>query len=266
MAHMTLLSVNNPKIKLLSQLKEKKFRDKEALFIAEGEHVVEEAVKRGAAIEFIVCSEVCFDVASRHGAALERSLENIYYLSDRDFEKISDTENPKGIIAVVYKPKHGISVLTEGKEPFFVVCDGIQDPGNLGTIIRSAAAAGCTAVAVSDNSVDPFNPKAVRSSGGCIFSIPVVAEVKVDDVLKLSKEKGIKVLASASSAKKSIYEADLKPPVAVIIGNEGAGISQEIQSLCDETVSIPMKRDVESINAAVSASVILFEAVRQRNA
>lgn len=259
------LSANNPKIKLVSQLKEKKFRDAEGLFIAEGEHVVEEAIKRGAAIEFVVYSE------GFGNKELTLRIANSFYLTDRDFKKISDTESPKGIIAVVRKPclagrqaQHAVSGLFEGESPFFMICDGIQDPGNLGTMIRSAAAAGCSGVAVSNNSVDPYNPKVVRGSGGCIFSIPVVAEVKVLDVLKAAKDKKVKTVAADASSKKTIYEADLKAPLALVIGSEGAGSSSDILSACDEPVSIPMKKDVESLNAAVSAAVILFEAVRQR--
>lgn len=253
------LSLNNPKIKLIAKLKEKKFRDKEGLFIAEGLHLIEEAVKRGAAVDFIVYAE------DFKGAGSFEGYVNVFRLSKADFKKVADTETPQGIIAVVRRPQHAISSLFEGSAPFFVICDGIQDPGNLGTIIRTAAAAGCSGVAVSKDSVDPYNPKVVRSTGGSIFTIPVVAEVDVKEVIRAAKEKKVKVIAADASAKTDVFSADLKSPSAIVIGNEGAGSSNEVLALCDEKVSIPMKKGVESLNAAVSAAVILYEAVRQRS-
>lgn len=255
-----LLSSDNQKVKLARKLKDKKERDKTSQFIVEGARQLGEAIKSGADIDFILNLENTGEELLAIAKSL--NIEN-NEIDEKTLRSISDTETPQGILAVVNKHNFTFEDITKDNNPLVVVCDGIQDPGNLGAIIRSAAAAGASGVIISDDSVDVYNPKTVRSTGGALFKIPVLPEADIQNTISLLKEKGIKVLGADPRSSKSIYEAHFARPLAIVIGNEGNGIKENILSLCDEKVMIPMRDDVESLNAAVSASVILFEAVRQ---
>lgn len=249
------------KIKLVKQLAGKKERDRSSLFVIEGPHLIEEALKSGARVKFVLCSDQCRESVLETAESLK--LETVR-VEEKEFQVISGTKTPQGVLAVVEKLKNNADLVFGAKDAFVLICDGIQDPGNLGAMIRTAAAAGCTGVIISDDSVDIYNPKVVRATGGNLFRVPFIAEADVREAVKKLKSNGIAVIGTDAGARTAVYDIVLKRPFAVIIGSEGSGIKKDVLSLCGRTVNIPMAAGVESLNAAVSAAVILFEAVRQR--
>ena len=248
------------KVKLASSLKEKKQRDNTGLFLIEGNNVIAEALNNNNIIEFAVYSE---KADNKIVDLLTSSKVETLLVEQKVIDKISDTETSQGVIAVAKKLDNSQNDIFK-EISMIVICDEIQDPGNLGTIIRSAAAAGCTGVVISKDSADVYSPKVVRSTGGCLFKVPVIAEIDLKEFISETKKQKVSVIAASVGAKESFYNADLSKPFAVVIGNESRGVKPEILSLCDGLVSIPMKNNVESLNAGISASVIVFEAMRQR--
>jgi len=177
-------------------------------------------------------------------------------LTDTVFEYVSDTKNPQGIMAVVKMKKY--EKLTGDA---FIILDRLQDPGNLGTIFRSAEAAGIDGILMSSDTVDVYNPKVVRSTMGAIFRVPFMY---TEDLAGDMKKLGVTAYAAHLSGKNDYDQEDYKVPTAFIIGNESAGISEEIASSADRLIRIPMKGEVESLNASIAATVLMFELARQR--
>lgn len=253
---------NSKHVKLVKQLKDKKFRDRHGLFLIEGPHLVEEALKSGSVFEFVLFSE---KAPKETVAAIEEKDIPSHFVDSRTMKDLSDTENNRGVVGVVPKFSYSMrDIKRESKQPI-VVCDGIQDPGNLGTIIRTAAAAGCGAVITSSDSVDVYNPKTVRSTGGALFHIPVIEGENIESGLKLLSSAGFNVFCAEPSGGKDLYLTELTKKFAVVVGSEGRGVKPAVRCLCDGAITIPISKTTESLNAAVAAAVILFEAVRQRD-
>ena len=185
-------------------------------------------------------------------------------VDDNIFKQMSDTKTPQGIMATVRMLEYEMSDVTGGDASLLVVLENIQDPGNLGTIIRTAEGAGATGIIMSKETVDIYNPKTIRSTMGSLFRMPFVY---VDDicgtVCELSN-RGIRTYAAHLSGENEYYKEDYAGGTAVLIGNEGNGLTEEITSKADRLVKIPMAGKLESLNAAVSAAIILYEAARQR--
>jgi TrmH family RNA methyltransferase len=253
-----MLSRDNHIIKETLKLKQKKYRELEGKFIAEGIRFIEEALRSGK-VQYVLFSKKLYDTKG-----FERVLENDvqkYEVSNEVIAEICDTETPQGIAAVVEKP---IWSFEDIREDFIVIADGVQDPGNLGTIIRTADAAGAGAVVVVKGSVDVYNSKTLRSTMGAIFNIPVLF---YDDFSILSEElkiKGYEIYASALDAENYLYDCDFKSKSAVVIGNEANGIPSEHIRLSTKSLKIPMRGSAESLNAAIAAAIIIYEMVRQR--
>lgn len=254
-------SSNNKNIKLAGALKEKKARDKEGLFVIEGPHLIEEALHAGFALKFLLFSK---KASNKVVAAVEEMGFSTYLVDEKTMDSVSDTKTNQGLIAVVPKLAFSFDDIKTGKDTMILVCDGIQDPGNLGTMIRSCAGAGCGAVIISDDSVDPYNPKTIRSTGGSIFKLPVICEADIKKTVSYLKAKNIKVLCADASGDESLFECDLSGKTAFVVGSESKGVKKEVLKNCDAVVKIPMQKNVESLNAAVAASVMLFEGMRQR--
>jgi TrmH family RNA methyltransferase len=252
------------KIKLVKNLLEKRSaRRKEGLFVVEGPHLVEEAIRSGAKIKFVV---------STHP---QREIEEIEVIkvSREQFAELSEVRSPQGILAVVKMPecklgdllgRAGIKPAPTFGCPLIVYCLGVQDPGNLGTIIRSADAFGASGVILSKGTVDLYNPKVVRSTMGSLFHLPIVITEDDQATINYLKENKVKLLATEMKTKQAVNSVDLKGPVTVLVGNEGAGLSEEILKQADETVSIPMAGQAESLNVGMATTVVLYEALRQR--
>lgn len=253
-------SKDNSIIKEAKKLKEKRYRALNSQFLIEGFRFVEEALKSSFKVPQIFLNENSLDKWQSFN--LDKVMQNstkIYIVKDTIFKQLSDTESPQGIIAVVDK----IKVPLVKKDGIYVLVDRIQDPGNLGTIIRSAHAAGASGIIVTKGTVDVYNEKTLRSTMGSIFNIPVIEDENLDFTKSL-KSNNFKLIVSSLDNSTNFYDINLTQNLIIAIGNEGSGISEEIYSLGDIKVKIPMPGNAESLNAAVAASVMLFESVRQK--
>lgn len=186
-------------------------------------------------------------------------------VSDKVFSQMSDTKTPQGILAVVKMLTYSIEDMTTNGTPVIVVLENIQDPGNLGTIIRSAEGAGATGIIMSRDTVDIYNPKTIRSTMGALFRMPFLYSEDIINTVRQLKTRGIKLLAAHLDGENCYYNEDLSGAIALLIGNEGNGLTDELTNEADLLVKIPMEGNLESLNAAVSTAVILYEAHRQRN-
>jgi TrmH family RNA methyltransferase len=175
---------------------------------------------------------------------------------------LTDTVHSKGAVAVV--SVHTASLADLASSDLVLVLAEVRDPGNAGTLTRSALAAGAAGAVFVTGTVDPFGPKTIRASAGTIFHLPIVTSVALDEALEELRGRGLRVLGAEARSDSSIYDADLGAPVAIVVGNEAWGLPEGARKLVDEVVSIPMHRSVESINAGIAGSVMLFEAARQR--
>ena len=187
-------------------------------------------------------------------------------VKDDVFKKMTDTLTPQGILCVVKKSHYDLNALLKPKNGAgtFLILENLQDPGNLGTIMRTAEGAGVTAVIMSSDTVDIYNPKTVRSTMGSIFRVPFVYTKDLPGAVRSLKEFGVTCYAGHLKGEKSCYSFDYTKPTAFFIGNEGNGLSDDFASLADVYIKIPMEGKLESLNAAVSAALLMYEAKRQR--
>jgi len=260
-------SLQNPQVKYWASLLTKKGRDREGAFLVEGAHLVSEALRSGWDVtEVIVVPGSAAELEVERAVGMLPAASKRIAVSEQVMDKITDALTPQGIAAVVKKREFSVEEILSslrGNPRTLAAVDAVQDPGNLGTIIRSADASGAAAVLVGAGTVDIYNPKTVRSTMGSLFHIPVIP-CNLSDVLPLLQSNGVNVFATSLAAKYSCYEAPLGGSVCFLLGNEGAGLSPELQALADDTVIIPMRGGAESLNVAMAATILLFEALRQR--
>ena len=248
----------NEKLKLVKNLLEKRSaRRKEGKFVIEGPHLIEEA---GDKVNFLIYSENLPIVKK-----LEAKGVPTYKVSSKEFAELSGVEAPQGVLGVVRLFSYQLEDVIKGDRTLIVYCAGVQDPGNLGTIIRSADALGATGVILSKGTVDLYNPKVVRSTMGSLFHLPLMTVEDDAETIKQLKKNNVKIIATSAEAEKSCSDAELKGPVAVLIGNEGAGLAEEIIELADEVIKVPMAGKAESLNASVTTAILLYEISRQRS-
>lgn len=252
-------SKDNKLYKTIKKLKEKKYRIKEGKFILEGFRIIEEAVKAKIDIEYIIITEDNLSNLKEAEYLRDRSEDKIILISENLFISLSSTENPQGILAIA-KFKN-IEENLNGD--FYVVCDKVQDPGNLGTIIRTAHAAGVDGIILTKGTVDIYNEKTIRSTMGSIFYIPIYYDDSEFTIIKKLKDKGVALVTTSLQESKNFFNENLKGKVMLAVGNEGNGISGELFNLADKKVKIPMPGGAESLNVAIASAIILFEKVRQ---
>jgi len=265
----TITSSQNPLIKEIRSLKNRKYREEKKLFFVEGARLVEEALKEDAPVVRIFVSQQ--QLASKNGYAARllsginsRGYETII-LPEKLFKEISDTESPQGFMAVIRTRFYNLEEILD-KGDLFIILDSLQDPGNMGTIIRTADAAGFTGVIVSKGSVDVYNPKVLRSTMGAIFRVPVCFSENIIETVDLLSSKGVKICAAHLKGTENYFDVDMQGSTAIIIGNEANGISDVVASHAHALVKIPMVGKAESLNASVAAGLLMYEAVRQRHA
>lgn len=263
---MNLITSNkNSIIKDVKSLKNKKNRDEKKSYFIEGIKMVEEALKEEADITTIFFSDefILRESTSSLVNIITASKLKYFTIPEKLFKEISDTENPQGILAIV-RQKDTILEKIINNNSSLIILDKIQDPGNIGTIIRTADAAGFDGIIISKGSVDIYNPKVVRSTMGSIFRIPVYFSENLVDTIKTIQLKGTKVIAAHLKGNKNYFEFDMSGAIAIIIGNEANGISDDIAALADSLVLIPMAGKTESLNASVAASLLIYEVYRQK--
>lgn len=254
---MIIVSKDNETIKNIRKLKEKKYRDENNLYIIEGVNLIKEAIDEKANIETIViCEEYLKDTSIISASVKYNSID----VDSKVFDSISDVKNPQGILAVI-KKENAKSINYD--EDIIVILEDIQDPGNLGTIIRTIDSAGLSQIIVSANTTDVFNSKVVRSTMGAIFRVNVIESNNLEETIKEIEKNKFKICATSLEKSKSIYDIEYKK-IAIIIGNESNGVSKELLELAKEKIKIPMIGKTESLNASVATGVILYEYVRQK--
>jgi len=236
-------------------------------FAVEGLRSLEEAIRSGVRFRAVFFTDADDATTQR---LKERLLEQIghkvetYLVPAKLFHEAVATDSPQGVAALVRCKESTLDEALRELPTLLVVAAGLQDPGNLGTILRSAEAFGAGGVVLTEGTVSAYNPKTVRATAGSIFRLPVMT-AKLAELIPHLREKGVKLFATSSHQGVPLHEARLSGPSALFIGNEGAGLARDVISKMDATLAIPQARSVESLNAGVAASIILYEAARQRS-
>jgi len=262
----TPLGRNNPTLRRLRRLRrDGALRREEGVLLAEGPHLAEAALASGLAIELAVYSSSLLDSdegKGLHASLLERGID-CYETSAELLDSVQDARSPQPILLLVQRPAHDAEAALAEASCLAVVLAGIQDPGNLGGIVRSAEAAGAGACLIGEGCADPFHPRAVRASAGSLLRLPLALESNAAIVERL-RGHGLRLWGSAARRGDSHVEADLRGAVALCFGGEGAGLPPELEQALDSLVHIPIAQSVESLSVGAAAAVLLFEAARQR--
>ena len=253
-------SKDNEFIKHIKKLKNKKYRDLNNEYIVEGIKIIQEAIQENTKIkQIVICDEAEQTSEIPKELMYEIAKYDCIYVTQKIFNSITDVSNPQGILAVIEKPsKNEIGY----SEDVIIVLDNIQDPGNLGTILRTVDSIGLKQIVVSKGTADAYNPKVVRSTMGAIFRINIVEVDEIEKELKEMKKHKYKTVVTTPNTSKTIYDIDYKKKV-IIIGNEANGVEKQIIDNADEKVKIPMPGRAESLNASVATGIVLYEYVRQ---
>ena len=257
-------SHSNPKVKQVAQWQTNSGkRREEGVFLAEGFKMCEEAPERD--VREIYITQEALEKAGTQ-PALREKLERIGYetVSSEVFRKMSDTRTPQGILCVVKRQETDLERLLAAENPLLIVLEDLQDPGNLGTIVRTGEGAGVTGIVMSQGTVDIYNPKTIRSTMGSVYRMPFCYTEDLHDAVTELKGMGIHIYAAHLAGQRFYDEEDYSMPCGFLIGNEGSGLRPEVAACADVLVRIPMEGMAESLNAAVAAAVLMFEVSRQR--
>ena len=255
-------SKHNPRLKELKKLQEKKHRVEEGKYLVEGFRLLEEAFKAGKKVFTVIYDREKEEHFNQYILPYLTD-EEVIVSSHEVLKELTKTMNPQGVAGILSMEQgtEDMHFALDQKTSLFVYLDGLQDPGNLGTIMRSAHAAGASGILFGKNTVDPYGDKVIRSSMGSIFHIPLFLEG--EKVLEELVQKGFKIAVTSLAAERNLFHENLKGNLVIVIGNEGSGISKELEEKGDILLKIPMPGGAESLNAAVAASIVLFERVRQ---
>ncbi|MCR5757148.1 MAG: RNA methyltransferase [Selenomonas sp.] len=256
----------NKKVKLAAALKQRKQREKTGLFVAEGIRLCEMAAEADWPLEFGLLTRQLQE--QERGAKLVEKLTGqncpLYEVPEAVFAKAAGTETPQGILLVMGQKNSSLPETAERENPLYVVMDSVQDPGNAGTIIRTADAVGADGVILLKGSVDVYGDKTVRSTMGSIFHVPVYSGVSVEELTDFVRRNDLQLLATAlDETAKPHFQQDFSRGTAVVMGNEGNGVSRELLAIA-QNIYIPMYGQAESLNVGMSAAIVLYEALRQR--
>lgn len=254
-----ITSTSNIQVKtVINLLKKSGERRKLGLFVIEGLRIFMEAPAK--LVHKVYVSESFLTVHKDLVDGFEYET-----VSDNVFRQMSDTKTPQGIMAIMKMPAYNIPDITGVANPMIMVLENIQDPGNLGTIMRTAEGAGAAGVIMSKDTVDIYNPKTIRSTMGSLFRVPFVIADDICTTVEELKKNGVRIYAAHLEGSREYYRENYCDPCAILIGNEGNGLTDRLASCSDDYIRIPMEGRLESLNAAVSASVIMYEATRQRH-
>lgn len=256
----TISSKENKTLKYISKLiSSAKYRHSESRFVVEGVRLCEEALKNEAIIDTFICSKSASEKHSSIVKELEHKAHKSYICADHIFCALSDTKTPQGVLCVVKtldKQSHFDTIKNNG---LLLALDNIQDPSNLGTILRTADALGISGVVLSADCCDIYSPKVVRGSMGAVFRIPFLITDKLDDFITEFGNYGSSFACVLDSTAVSLSDVDFTAPALAVIGNEGNGVSSDVISACQGKLYIPMHNNAESLNAAVAASIVMWE-------
>ncbi|MDF2537889.1 MAG: hypothetical protein K0S76_910 [Herbinix sp.] len=256
-------SISNSQIKNLVLLQKKaKARKEQGIFVVEGIKMFEEAKEAGLLIKAYT-SESFYDAVTKEHSDYFDSLD-VEILTDAVFKEASDTQTPQGILGTVKISEYSPEAILKHPEACLLLLEDIRDPGNLGTMIRTAEGAGITGIIMNGSSVDSYNPKVIRSTMGSIYRVPFCYVDDFKQILADIKNRGVTVFAAHLMGRPYDTEGSFRGKCAFLIGNEANGLSEEISSMADTLIKIPMAGKVESLNAAVAAAILMYEAARQR--
>lgn len=255
-----ITSTANRQVKLLIQLNKKgKIRNAEDLFVAEGPKMLQEAPREQ--IEKVYLSE-SYIQKQRQG----RLLEDIpcEAVQDSVFKVMCDTQTPQGVLCLIRQYHYTLEQLLEKKNPLILILENIQDPGNLGTMMRTAEGAGVDGVILSPGCVDMYNPKTIRSTMGSIYRVPFFRAENLEEVLGELKKRSVRTFAAYLTGESCYDKEDYTGGTAFLLGNEGNGLTPELAACADTCIQIPMEGKLESLNVSAASAVLLYEAYRQR--
>ena len=259
---MIITSKDNETIKHIRKLKEKKYRDEFGEYIVEGVKLINEAIAEKLDVKTIVICDNCNKTETiNQNLMYEVAKYSCIYVDEKVFNTITEVQNPQGILAVVGKKNKQEEI--NYNEDVIVILDDIQDPGNLGTILRTIDSVNLSQVIISKKSGDVYNPKVIRSTMGAIFRINVIESHNLSETIKNLKKHKFTIISTSLDTDKTIYDIQYKK-VAIVIGNEANGVSKEIQEISDSKIKIPMLGKTESLNASVATGIVLYEYVRQK--
>ncbi|UBF24579.1 RNA methyltransferase [Kovacikia minuta CCNUW1] len=255
-----LTSLQNPLVKQMRKLHQAKERRQQQLFLLEGTHLLEAACTAKCGIVTVCCTIAWQERHAPLWQQVSQMAQRVELVSPEVLRAIATTVEPDGVVATVER--------TSTPTPTFanlgLVLETIQDPGNLGTMIRTVAAAGAEGLLLSADSVDPDHPKVLRASAGQWFQVPIAVSPDLKTALCRYQQQGMQVISTLPTATQTYWQVDLRPPTLILLGNEGAGLSAALADLADHQVTIPQSSGVESLNVAIAAALILYEAKRQR--
>lgn len=255
-------SKDNELIKHIKKLKDKKHRDESNEYIIEGVKLIEEAVKENARIKrIIVCEDTTRTYEIPTHIMYEIAKYECVYVTDKIFASITQVTNPQGIMAIIEKSDTDAQI--DYTQDIIVALDDVQDPGNLGTILRTVDSIGLNQIIVSKGTADAFNSKVVRSTMGAIFRVKIIEVENLPQAIKEMRRHHFKLMVTSLQTENSIYDIQFNKKI-IVIGNESNGVSKEIQEMADEKAKIPMLGKTESLNASVAAGVVMYEYVRQK--
>lgn len=258
---MQITSASNERIKHARRVRDG--REPGLIFI-EGVRLAEEAVRSGLIID--TCFVVQCEESRQSDLLAQFTSQNVsvQFTTPEVLSALSDTVQSQGIILLAQRPMLSASVLSEASETLFLALDRVQDPGNMGTLIRTAEAAGVGGIVALGGSVDVFSPKVLRSSMGSAFRLPILANATSEQLISLRESHGLKIVAAAGEGEIDYTDYDWQQPTLLLLGNEGRGVDAALMQQCDARLRIPLLNGVESLNVAAAGAVMLFEAARQR--
>jgi len=264
--HTPITSKDNSSVKHLRSLSESKCRKKEKAFLIEGLKIVEEALRDNLGVKLVIAAP---PLVQHHGKGVLKFAESrgidVLWISERLMDALSESKTPQPVMAEVTMKQHSEEGLVSNDAGLIIVAHQLQDPGNLGTIIRTAEAVGASGLVITQNTVDPFNAKAIRASMGSILRLPVVHIGDLSEFIKKCSQHGFQTMATVLTGEKTHFDINLTKPTVVVLGQEGAGLPQDILAEIDLRVRIPMAKTIDSLNVAAAAAVILYETMRQRS-
>ena len=255
-------SPSNNTIKHVKKLHKKKYREEYKQFILESEKTVLEALESDCAIDMILFSEAYFHPLLEE-KAMNKGVRCIR-LKDKLFGQLSDTQSPQGVLAVIRQKEYELNKILDSRSGFLLIMDGIKDPGNLGTMIRTMDAAGGDGVILINDCVDPYNPKAIRATMGSILRVPVLKAVNKEEILTALIQAGYHIVVSGLDGMDVFTYAEETNKLALVIGSESHGVSPEVRKKAQSLVKIPMVGGAESLNAAVAGGILIYEFFRKR--
>lgn len=255
-----ITSTHNQQVKHVMQLNKKpRLRKEEGVFVVEGFKMLKEAPKDRVVKAYVSASALAEPTC-------QEMLEDLSFeaVEDHVFTQMSDTQTPQGVLAIIRRQEPDPDQLLDQPDPFLLLIENLQDPGNLGTMIRTAEGAGVTGILISRESVDLYNPKTIRSTMGSIYRVPVHIADSLTGLIPPLHQRGIRTYAAHLRGTEAYTDADYRKGTAFLIGNEGNGLTEELADAADQYIRIPMEGQVESLNAAMAAGILMYEVKRQR--